>query len=236
MHFTYLLLRLSKDLEGTFFVTGKLSDILFMFYISAAHTCAYRCVCALAHGQGTGRRIWGNFYQAYFFLLNPDHAPPQEGGFSRHAGDRPNSPRLPLGLPVPRHHHPSSWAAFWHQGINPSPSSLSLSLQGCPALGKPDIQTEVWSASETINLAGEGYQAGGLGSSGLGNIWASWPSTPPPTRTSHLCQSLREQADFLSFFFLKMNRAGCGRPAGPICPLPRLNLIPIHPPLFDSLF
>lgn len=123
-----------------------------------------------------------------------------------------------------------------HQPINPSPSSLSLSLQGCPALGKPDIQTEVWSASETINLAGEGYQAGGLGSCGLENIWASWPSTPPPTRTSHLCQSLREHADFLSFFFLKMNRAGCGRRAGPICPLPRLNLIPIHPPLFASLF
>ena len=67
------------------------------------------------------------------------------------------------------------------------------------------------------------------------NIWAPWPSAPPPPHTSHLWQSRGEEADYLFFlFFFLMNRTGCGRLAGPICLLPQLKF-DSHSPAFVCL-
>lgn len=116
----------------------------------------------------------------------------------------------------------------------PSPQPFSTEM---PRLRKPNIQKQKSQAQARQLTCGARLPRAGWDPV----VWKT-SGTPGPAPNPHpvhptSCKAAgRRWIIFFFFFFFLMNRTGCGRLAGPICPLPQLNLIPIHPPLFASFF
>ena len=135
----------------------------------------------------------------------------------------------------PRGRHPSSWAAFLR--CNPTPP-FPVPQSFCTETPR----SRKASYTEHKSQARARQLTWGTRVSKLAGwdpvVWKTSGPAPHPHPILSLPPLAKPRGGGGLFYFISflMNRVGCGSLAGPICPLPQLNLIPIHPPLFASLF